>query len=167
MARLDQELYGYFDKITTKLSQLTLERETLTQEPSEPYLEQTNQEQGNTWTIMSNINYNLFGSSIKINETPTTNIKEEVLISKDVWVKLDNNVKMKLLDQVKAEQQTKYHTISVSVDDPDKMGNTHSLSALLLANQSNMKQYDFLTLLTQSYSQNRDPSTIHLPITEN
>ena len=81
--------------------------------------------------------YELFGESIDINDQPSKETTREVLITKKERAGFDKEAKMKFLDRIKAEQQPLFQTVSVSIDSPDKLKNTHSLINLLSDNQSN------------------------------
>ena len=57
---------------------------------------------------------------------------------------LTEEQRMKLIESIQAKQQTKFHAITISINDPEKMTNTYSLSNLLAENQRNLAKYDLL-----------------------
>ena len=90
------------------------------------------------------VEYKLNGITIKVNATPAVPTKERAYFSKAKRAKLDETHRMKLLEHVQAKQQIKYHSINVSVNDPEKMSNTYTLSTLLAENRRNLAKYDLL-----------------------
>ena len=57
---------------------------------------------------------------------------------------LNAEQRMKLLENIQAKQQTQFHSITISVNDPEKMTNTYSMATLLAENQRNLAKYDLL-----------------------
>ena len=88
--------------------------------------------------------YQLFGGNVVINTTPETSVTQEVLLTNEARSKLDGDAKMKLLDRIKSVQQPLYEMLSVSINNPDRLTNTHSLANLLTENEVNFRQYDLL-----------------------
>ena len=88
--------------------------------------------------------YQLFGGSVEVNTAPATDITQEILLTNEARSKLDGNAKMKLLDRIKSVQQPLYEMLSVSINNPDRLTNTHSLANLLTENEVNFRQYDLL-----------------------
>ena len=81
--------------------------------------------------------YQLFGGNVVINTTPETSVTQEVLLTNEARSKLDGDAKMKLLDRIKSVQQPLYEMLSVSINNPDRLTNTHSLANLLTENKVN------------------------------
>ena len=57
---------------------------------------------------------------------------------------LTEEQRMKLIETIQSKQQTKYHAITISINDPEKMTTTYSLANLLKENQRNLAKYDLL-----------------------
>ena len=70
------------------------------------------------------------------------------LYTKSQRVTMENSELMKLLESVQSKQQTPYHAITVSINDPEKMTNTYSLAGLLRENKRNLGKYDLLNVYT-------------------
>jgi hypothetical protein len=86
-----------------------------------------------------------------VNFTPTKGkgrVKQTLLHSKETRSKLNDEQKMKLLDNIQSKQQTLFHAITISVKDPAKMTNTYSLANLLTENKRNLAKYDLLDVYT-------------------
>ena len=93
------------------------------------------------------ISYTLNGITITVNPTAVPR-KEGAIYTKAKRKALDESERMKLLESVQAKQQTLFHSINVSVNDPEKMTNTYSLANLLAENKRNLAKYDLLDVYT-------------------
>ena len=89
------------------------------------------------------VSYTLNGITITVNPTAVPR-KEGAIYTKAKRKALDESERMKLLKNVQAKQQTLFHSINVSVNDPEKMTNTYSLANLLAENKRNLAKYDLL-----------------------
>ena len=90
------------------------------------------------------VEYELNGIKIQVNTTAAAPIKERAYFSKAKRSGLDETHRMKLLEHVQSKQQVKYHSINVSINDPEKMTNTYTLATLLAENRRNLAKYDLL-----------------------
>ena len=66
----------------------------------------------------------------------------ETLYTKAKRKKYDIKERNELLEKVQKNQQTEFHSITLSVNDPERMTNTHSLSKMLGENKRNLTKYD-------------------------
>jgi len=90
------------------------------------------------------VEYELNGIKITVNKTATAPTKERAYHSKAKRATLDETHRMKLLEHVQSKQQVKFHSINVSINDPEKMTNTYTLTTLLAENRRHLGKYDLL-----------------------
>jgi hypothetical protein len=93
------------------------------------------------------VSYTLNGITIAVNPKAVPR-KEGAIYTKAKRKSLEESERMKLLESVQAKQQTLFHAINVSVNDPEKMTNTYSLANLLAENKRNLAKYDLLDVYT-------------------
>ena len=85
--------------------------------------------------------YQINGVTFTIEETAIER-ESETLYTKAKRKVYSSKERNELLDKIQKNQQTEFHSITVSVNDPEKMTNTHSLAKLLAENKRNLTKYD-------------------------
>lgn len=68
--------------------------------------------------------------------------ESETLYTKEKRKEYDDKERNELLDKIQRNQQTEYHSIAISVNDPEKMTNAHSLAKSLAENKRNLVKCD-------------------------
>jgi hypothetical protein len=94
------------------------------------------------------IEYSLGGVTFKPKTKGQGRQNNGPLYTKAQRASMENSELMKLLENVQSKQQTPYHAITVSINDPEKMTNTYSLAGLLRENKRNLGKYDLLNVYT-------------------
>ena len=89
--------------------------------------------------------YTLNGRSLTIKKKATARTATQAYYPKSERVNLTKKERMDLLDKIQAKQQRDlFKSITVSVNDPQKMTNTRSVAELLTENRRNLNKYDLL-----------------------
>lgn len=99
-------------------------------------------------SIMSTTEITLNGVVYKVNAKATARAKDVALYDKKARKAYKDKDRIDLLDKIQANQQIKFHSITVSVNDPEKMTNTHSIAKILAENKRNLLKYDLLDVFT-------------------
>jgi hypothetical protein len=109
-----------------------------------------NQEHNSISTIQSTMTteITLNGVVYKVNSKATARAKDVALYDKKARKAYKDKDRIDLLDKIQANQQIKFHSITVSVNDPEKMTNTHSIAKILAENKRNLLKYDLLDVFT-------------------
>ena len=93
----------------------------------------------------ANKTYLLNGRSIAIKTKATARTAIQAYYPKSERLNLSKKERMDLLDKIQAKQQRDlFKSITVSVNDPQKMTNTRSLAELLTEHKRNLVKYDLL-----------------------
>ena len=101
---------------------------------------------GDSINMSSNLKtYTLNGKSMTIKKKATERTVIQAYYPKSERENLSKKERMDLLDKIQAKQQRdQFRSLTVSVNDPQKMTNTRSLAELLVENKRNLNKYDLL-----------------------
>ena len=91
--------------------------------------------------------YQINGITFNIEEKAISR-SSETLYTKEKRKSYAEKERIELLDKIQKKQQTAFHSITISVNDPEKMTNTHSLSKLLAENKRSLTKYDIHDVYT-------------------
>ena len=95
------------------------------------------------------ITYSLNGKTYTVKETATPKVAKEAHYPKTERKDYKKKERMELLDKIQAKQQRDlFKSLTVSVNDPQKMTTTRSLVELLTENKRNLQKYDLLDVYT-------------------
>ena len=95
------------------------------------------------------ITYSLNGKTYTVKETATAKVAKKAHYPKGERKDYEKKERMELLDKIQAKQQRDlFKSLTVSVNDPQKMTTTRSLAELLIENKRNLQKYDLLDVYT-------------------
>ena len=92
--------------------------------------------------------YMLNGVMVTMNVSKSTRVTNGVLYPKALRVAFKDKQRIELITMIKAKQQKPFHAVTISVNDPEKLMNTHSISKLLEECKRNLSQYDLIDVFT-------------------
>ena len=92
--------------------------------------------------------YMLNGVMVTMNASKSTRVTNGVLYPKALRVAFKDKQRIELITMIKAKQQKPFHAVTISVNDPEKLMNTHSISKLLEECKRNLSQYDLIDVFT-------------------
>ena len=90
----------------------------------------------------------LNGVLVTINASKSTRVTNGVLYPKALRLAFKDKQRIDLITMIKAKQQKPFHAVTISVNDPEKLMNTHSISKLLEECKRNLSQYDIMGVFT-------------------
>ena len=90
---------------------------------------------------MSTQQYTINGVTITVTDVATSN-ESETLYTKAERAKYKDKDRIELLERIQKAQQEPFKSITISVNDPEKMTHTHSLAQILAENRRNLVKYD-------------------------
>jgi len=91
--------------------------------------------------------YMLNGVLVTMNASKSTRVTNGVLYSKSLRLAFKDKQLIELITMIKAKQQKPFHAVTISVNDPEELMNTHSISKLLEECKRNLSQYDLINVL--------------------
>ena len=94
--------------------------------------------------------YMLNGVLVTMNVFKSTRVvTNSVLYPKAIRLLAFNDKQwIELITMIKAKQQKLFHAVTISINDPEKLMNTHSISKLLGECKRNLSQYDLIDVFT-------------------